>query len=172
MLLIPQYKDEIPKPPLTPYMLFMKSKLPKLKRKHPDLQMTVVASKLGTGRERGRRAGGWEGETGGKGGGRGRDEGGDGGGGGRGDVVRETLFVSPPGKKWNMIGHEKQERYKQQHVALKAAYETQLQRFYEEHPDAKPAPTRYTHTHIHTHSTVQYSASSLIRRPLGRGVFG
>ena len=42
-----QYKDEIPKPPLTPYMMFMQTKQPKVKRKYPDLLMTEVATKIG-----------------------------------------------------------------------------------------------------------------------------
>ena len=95
-------------------MLFMKSKLPKLKRKHPDLQMTEVASKLGESAER------W-----------------------RGEAFLLTC-LSSPGKKWNTIGQERQGRYKQQHTALKATYEAQLQKFYEDHPDARPTPpTKY-----------------------------
>ena len=35
---------------------------------------------------------------------------------------------------------EKKEKYKQQYVALKAAYDTELKTFYEAHPDAKPPP--------------------------------
>jgi hypothetical protein len=85
-----KYKDTIPKPPLTPYMMFMKTKQPKLKRKYPDLPMTEVATKIG--------------------------------------------------KKWSTMAEEKKEKYKQQYVALKAAYDTQLKTFYEEHPDAKPPP--------------------------------
>ena len=42
-----QYKDEIPKPPLTPYMMFMQTKQPKVKQKYPDLPMTEVATKIG-----------------------------------------------------------------------------------------------------------------------------
>lgn len=42
-----KYKDEIPKPPPTPYMLFMKSKQPKVRDKHPSLPMTEIAMKLG-----------------------------------------------------------------------------------------------------------------------------
>ena len=42
-----KYKDTIPKPPPTPYMLFSKSKQPKLKQKYPNLPMTEVAMKLG-----------------------------------------------------------------------------------------------------------------------------
>ena len=42
-----KYKDEIPKAPLSPYMLFMKSKQPKVKQKHPKLLMTEVAMILG-----------------------------------------------------------------------------------------------------------------------------
>ena len=45
-----------------------------------------------------------------------------------------------PGKKWSTMPEEKKEKYKQQYVALKAAYDTELKTFYEAHPDAKPPP--------------------------------
>jgi hypothetical protein len=48
-----KYKDAIPKPPLTAYMLFTKSKHSKLKQKYPNLQMTEVAVKLGELHKRG-----------------------------------------------------------------------------------------------------------------------
>ena len=41
-----QYKDRIPKPALSPYMLFSKSKQPKLKQKRPNCPMTKMAVKL------------------------------------------------------------------------------------------------------------------------------
>ncbi|CAI8010131.1 High mobility group protein DSP1 [Geodia barretti] len=42
-----KYKDLLPKGPLSPYLLFMKSKQPKLKQKYPNLLMTEVATKIG-----------------------------------------------------------------------------------------------------------------------------
>ena len=42
-----QYKDQVPKQPLSAYMLFTKSKGPKLKAKHPELSQTEMAVKLG-----------------------------------------------------------------------------------------------------------------------------
>ena len=106
-----KYKDEIPKLPLTPYMLFMKSKQPKLKRKHPNLLITEVATKLGEKEST------------------------------QFNVLESSLiFSNSPGRKWSSMGEEKKERYKQQHAVMKTAYEAQLKQFYEEHPDAKPPP--------------------------------
>lgn len=89
-----KYKDAMPKVPPTPYFIFMKSKMEKLKRKHPKLPVTEAAQKIG--------------------------------------------------KKWNAISDEKKEKYKQQYIMLKAAYETQLQIFYDAHPDARPPPKQST----------------------------
>lgn len=50
------------------------------------------------------------------------------------------------GKKWRSMAPEKQEKYRQQYVALKRVYESQLQKFYAEHPDARPPsppPSKY-----------------------------
>jgi len=44
-----KYKDQVPKQPLSAYMLFSKSKGPKLKAKHPELSQTEMAVKLGEG---------------------------------------------------------------------------------------------------------------------------
>ncbi len=48
------------------------------------------------------------------------------------------------GTKWNALGSEKQEKFKQQYQKLKAAYDIKLKEFYTRHPDAK-VPTRYYH---------------------------
>ena len=42
-----QYKDQVPKHPLTAYMLFSKQKGPKVKLKHPGLTSRELAVKLG-----------------------------------------------------------------------------------------------------------------------------
>ena len=42
-----QYKDQVPKPPVSAYLLFHKAKGPKLKEKHPELSTTEMAVKLG-----------------------------------------------------------------------------------------------------------------------------
>ena len=36
------------------------------------------------------------------------------------------------------MGSERQEKYKQQYMTLRKSYETQLEQFYSDHPDAKP----------------------------------
>ena len=112
-----QYKDQVPKQPLSAYMLFTKSKGPKLKAKHPELSQTEMAVKLGERK------------------------------------CDEAKFFTPPfqipsphphtctpsseGKKWKSMGPERQEKYKQQYVTLRKSYETQLEQFYSDHPDAK-----------------------------------
>ena len=118
-----QYKDQVPKQPLSAYMLFTKSKGPKLKAKHPELSQTEMAVKLGEKM---------------------RD-------------CDQAIFNIPPtptnhtplssihthtpsseGKKWKSMGSERQEKYKQQYMTLRKSYETQLEQFYSDHPDAKP----------------------------------
>ena len=48
-----------------------------------------------------------------------------------------TCAPSSEGKKWKSMGSERQEKYKQQYVTLRKSYETQLEQFYSDHPDAK-----------------------------------
>lgn len=40
------------------------------------------------------------------------------------------------------MGAEKQDKYKQQYAKLREEYTAKLERFYEEHPDAKPSAYR------------------------------
>ena len=46
------------------------------------------------------------------------------------------------GAKWQSIGTEKQDKYRQQYQDLKVEYEAKLVDFYNHHPDAK-VPTRW-----------------------------
>ena len=48
----------------------------------------------------------------------------------------------PSGKKWKSMDADKQNKYKHQYAKLRKEYETKLQGFYEEHPDAKPSAYR------------------------------
>ena len=57
--------------------------------------------------------------------------------------LSQTELAVRLGKRWKSIGAEKQDKYKQQYVALKAKYEEELEQFYLDHPDARPpAPIR------------------------------
>ena len=88
VLFLAQYKDQMPKVPVSAYLLFSRSKAPKLKEKHPELSQTEIAVRLG--------------------------------------------------KRWNSIGAEKQEKYKQQYAALRRNYTEEIEQFYQDHPDARP----------------------------------
>ena len=87
-----QYKDLVPKHPLSAYMLFSQAKGPKLKEKYPNMNCKQMAVKLG--------------------------------------------------KRWQTMGAEKQEKYKQQSLLLRKAYNTEMEMFYQEHPDARPPPSK------------------------------
>ncbi len=44
------------------------------------------------------------------------------------------------GKRWQTMGAQRQEKYRQQSALLRKNYSDQMQEFYQEHPDARPPP--------------------------------
>ena len=72
---------------------------------------------------------------------------------------------------------EKKMKYKQQHAMLKAAYNTQLKSFYDEHPDAKLPPkntstSKYVPPHVYLRVCVCVFAVRGVFCVLGpRGVY-
>ena len=48
-----------------------------------------------------------------------------------------VLQYLTPGKKWQSMGADKQDKYRQQYQQLKKEHESKLAAFYDHHPDAK-----------------------------------
>lgn len=58
-------------------------------------------------------------------------------------MYEKRIFFCLSGKRWKSMDAEKQAKYKQQYAKLREEYTAKLERFYEEHPDAKPSAYRW-----------------------------
>lgn len=113
MVEIFKFKGQMPKPPLSAYMLFSTSMGSKFRERFPGQTQRELATEIGVSE-----------------------------GCGYNHSLLPLLAFPPPGKAWGALTAAKQQRYRDEYLALRSEYETKVATFFEDHPEAKPLRVR------------------------------